>query len=62
MFVYMIMYFMMVCALMCIGYSYLYKSMQNESSSSYGSFKKKKANLQSDDNIVSPGTFDFLVT
>lgn len=35
MFVYMTMYFIMVCALMYLGYSCLYKSMQNESSSSY---------------------------
>lgn len=59
-FVYVFMYFMTVCALMYIGYSCLYKSMQNEFSSSYGSvFKKKKRELLSDDNVVSPGTCDF---
>lgn len=60
-FVYLITYFMMVCALIYLGFSCLYKSTQNESSSSYGSSFKKKKKLQSDDNIVSPGTCDFLV-
>lgn len=46
MFVYMTMYFIMACALMYLGYSCLYKNMQNESSSSYKSLLKEECDFR----------------